>query len=110
VRLRLIAQNYQCPPKFGGRIGYMPDFATEPAGPTYYYATLLVPRGGGLEHVSIAVTWFGATLNESLREGDEVEAEGRLMLAAGIPIATYWVRIEKARKVVVRSSEIPAFR
>jgi hypothetical protein len=108
VRLRLIAHNYQCPPKWGG--GYVPDFASQPAGPTFYYTTLLVPRGGELEQVPIAVTWFGATLNEPLREGDEVEAEGRLLLAAENLVATYWVRIEKARKVAVRSLEIPAFR
>lgn len=109
VRLRLMVLNYQCPPKFGGRVGYVPEFATEPKGPTYYYAALLVRRADSVEHVRIGVSWSGATLNEELREGDEVEAEGGLMLAAENPIATYWVRIEKARKVAVRSSEIPAF-
>jgi hypothetical protein len=109
VRLRLIAFNYQCPPKYGGRIDYMPAFATDPARETYYYATLLVNRGQQLERLPIGVAWFGATVNERLREGDEVEAEGQLLLAPANPIARYWVRIEKARRVLVRSSEIPAF-
>ena len=109
MRLRLMALNYQCPPKYGGRIGYMPEFATDPARETYYYATLLVRRGDKLDHLPIAVAWFGATVSEQLREGDEVEAEGQLRLAPGNAVTTYWVHIEKARKVVVRSSEVPAF-
>jgi hypothetical protein len=109
VRLRLTALNYQCPPKYGGRVSYMPEFTTDPARETYYYATLLVSREGKLEHVPIGVTWFGATVNEPLHEGDEVEAEGQLLLAPQNSVAKYWVRIEKARKVPVRSSEIPAF-
>jgi hypothetical protein len=112
VRLRILVLNYQCPPKFGGRIGYMPDFATDPARETYYYAALLVPRNGKVDHVPIAVAWFGATVSERLREGDEVEAEGRIWLAPAKPLAAYWaywVHIDKARKVLPRSSEIPAF-
>lgn len=109
VRLRLMALNYQCPPKYGGRIGYVPDFATDPGSETYYYATLLIHRDGRLQHLSIAVAWAGATLTEPLREGDEIEAEGRLRLANGNQVAPYWVRIEKARKVSLRSSEIPPF-
>jgi hypothetical protein len=108
VRLRLMALNYQCPPKYGGRIGYMPEFATDPARETYYYAALLVKRGHEVQYLPIAVTWFGATLSERLREGDEIEAQGRLLLAPGNMVATYWMRIEKARKVLARSSEIPA--
>ena len=109
VRLRLMAFNYQCPPKFGGAIPYMPEFATDPATETYYYATLLVRHGDSVQHLPIAVAWRGATINERLREGDEVEAEGRLRLAKGNIVAPYWVHIEKARKVLVRSSEIPPF-
>ena len=30
-------------------------------------------------------------------------------LAPGNAVATYWVRIDKARKVLARSSEVPAF-
>ena len=109
VRLRFIALNYQCPPKWGGRIGYMPEFTTDPERETYYSAYLLVRRGSDWNRVPIGVTWFGATVNEGLREGDEVDAEGELLAAPPNMIATYWVRIAKARKVVHRSTEIPAF-
>jgi hypothetical protein len=108
VRLKLIPFNYQSPPKFGGRIGYVPAFATEPFGETYYFAALVMPPQGP-KSPSIAVSWFGATISEPLREGDEVEAEGRVLLAPGSALAAYWLRIEKARKVVPRTSDIPAF-
>jgi 4-amino-4-deoxy-L-arabinose transferase-like glycosyltransferase len=109
IRLRLVALNYQCPPKFGSRIPYMPAFATDPARETYYYATLLVPRGPSIEHLPIAVSWFGATINERAREGDEIEAEGVISLAPANQIARYWVHIDKARKVTARTSDIPVF-
>src|SRR5262249_34077269 len=44
VRLRFIVSNYMMPPKFAGRVGYMPAFSTDPNGDTYYYAYLLNPR------------------------------------------------------------------
>lgn len=109
VRLRLIPFNYQCPPKYGGAIGYMPAFATDPNRETYYYAALLLPPGHPKEHATLAVSWFGAVVNERLREGDEVEAEGRVLPESGNAIATYWIQIEKARKVVPRTSDVPAF-
>jgi hypothetical protein len=108
VRLRLIAFNYQCPPKYGGRIGYLPEFATDPERETYYFAALVMPPHLP-KFTPIAVSWFGATINEPLREGDEVEAEGRVILAPGSALAAYWLRIDKARKIVPRTTDVPAF-
>jgi hypothetical protein len=109
VRLRLVAFNYHCPPKYGGPIGYMPRFATDPNRETYYYAALVLTPPDARKHVTIAVSWFGAVVNERLREGDEVDVEGRVLLAPGNVIATYWLHVAKARKVVPRTSEVPAF-
>jgi hypothetical protein len=108
VRLRLIAWNYQSPPKWAGRVAYMPEFATDPARETYYYASLLVQRDGAVTAMPIGVAWFGATANEKLREGDEVEAEGTLVQATpDNAIAKYWIHIRKATKVP-RSIDVPA--
>ena len=119
VRLRLMALNYQCPPKYAGELEYLPHFATDPAGETYYCATLLVNRSGMIEHLPIGVRWSGATMNQVLREGDEVEAEGTLLVPAVKQLSPYltvfasywryWVNIERARRVPVRTTEIPAF-
>jgi hypothetical protein len=109
VRMRFFLMNYQCPPKFAGRVSHVPAFTTEPGGPIFYCGAFKVPGGKDTDTLPIAVAWFGATLNEPLREGDEVEAEGRLLVAPPTTLATYWLRIDKARKIVGPMSGIPKF-
>jgi hypothetical protein len=117
VRVRFTVLNYHCPPKWAGRISYMPDFSTDPGRETYYYGALpmtdaaLAMRADDdqPEYVTLGVSWFGAIVNEGLREGDEVEAEGSVLIAADNPVATYWLRLGKAVKVVPRTSDVPAF-
>jgi hypothetical protein len=110
VRLRFIVTNYMLPPKFAGPVGWMPAMTTDPGGETYYYGYERMNRAGTPPAVRVVgITLFGATVSEPLREGDEVEAEGRIVLVRRTTVATFWIQIVRARKLPTRPSEIPAF-
>jgi hypothetical protein len=110
VRLRFFATNYMMPPKFAGRVGWMPDFTTDPARETYYYGYQRVTGPNGPQPFRVVgVSLFGAEVSEPLREGDEVEAEGLVNSVLKTPVATYWIQVTRARKLPTPSSEAPAF-
>ena len=103
VRLTCRVTNYMLPPKCAGRVAYLPDFASDPARETFYYAyPRLIPSS---EESGIAgVSFFGAFCNQEIREDDTVELEGVILsnrkndTLAGLD---YWVRAEKV--VLVQS-------
>jgi hypothetical protein len=108
VRLRGMLTNYMYPPKFAGAVGWVPAFATEPAGPTFYYLTPLQSDLRSPASSTVGVSFLGAEVSAELREGDAVDLEGTLLhvdRASGL-----WVRAERVVKLPIDRRELPAFR
>lgn len=97
IRLKTKVTNYMLPPKTVGIVPYLPQFAYDPLRETFYY--------GGEESAGyIGITFFGATLNSVIREGDTVEAEGTILCAdtENQTLAVwFWVKVEKAVKLTM---------
>jgi hypothetical protein len=108
VRLRFIVSNYMMPPKFLGRVGYVPAFATDPNGETFYYAYLLNPHNPSETlKPSVGVSLSGSTVSEPLREGDSVDGEGVVLLVQPGLIYPYWVRLSRIRKLPFEHKYLP---
>jgi len=109
VRLRFIVSNYMMPPKFAGRVGYLPEFATDPSGETFYYAYLLDPRNPSQTlKPSIGVSLAGSTISEPLHEGDAVDGEGLLLLVQPGAFCPYWVRLSRIHKLPFPHKYLPS--
>jgi hypothetical protein len=96
IRMMLVPSNYMWPPKFAGKVDWVPDFATDPHGETFYLADLIQdsrPRIG-----QVAVSYFGARLNSTIREGDHVDVEGTLLLSQPGKWPDFWVRAHKVQQ------------
>jgi 4-amino-4-deoxy-L-arabinose transferase-like glycosyltransferase len=96
VRLRCKVTNYMLPPKWVNGVSYLPAFATDHQKEGFYYA---YPRG---ESNIIGITYFGSSVNTTIRENDLVEVEGTIIYVDTenkILQALYWVKAEKIIKI-----------
>lgn len=109
VRVRCMVSNYMNPPKFAGAVGGLPPFATDPSRETYYYA-YPVTEGGAQESAGlIGMTFQGAQLSDTIREGDAVDIEGLIVHSPTAEQPGYWVRAILVRKLPIPTSALPAF-
>jgi hypothetical protein len=95
VRATYIVSNEMYPPKFQGFVPWLPRFASDPRGETYYF-------GYWPEGHSIGVAYTGAAVEAGVREGDAVEVEGVVIAEGSGDEAPYWVRAEKVRRLRTR--------
>ena len=110
VRLRFIVSNYMMPPKFVGRIGYVPAFATDPNAETFYYAYLLNPRNPSQTlKPSLGVSLAGSIVSEPLHEGDAVDGQGLVLLVQSDALFPYWVQLSRIRKLPFSRGSLPSF-
>jgi hypothetical protein len=97
ITFKIKVTNYMLPPKTGGIVPYLPKFASDPFRETFYYG---FPGEGSSGY--IGVTYFGATLNSVIREGETIEGEGTVLYVdtenTTLPI-WFWVKVEKAVKI-----------
>jgi hypothetical protein len=90
VRIRVRLTNYMLPPKSAGAVAYLPRFASDPTREIYYYAA-----AEGSPHW-VGVTYFGAVAPATVREGDLVMIEGRVLdgKASGALSVPLWIHAE----------------
>jgi hypothetical protein len=102
-RVRLVCRvtDDMLPPKSAGAVPYLPEFASDPLREVYYYAFPYFdaqPAGIGITGVS----YFGATCDRELKEGNIVDIEGVVMSDLKndtLPGLDYWIKAEKIRYV-----------
>jgi len=104
IRVKLITSNNMFPPKYAGRVPWVPEFASNPGSETYYMGDMFpeLSQGG-----RVGITYFGARLNAIVREGDYVDVEGTLILSQPGKWPDFWVKAHKVKLDSLAASTIP---
>jgi hypothetical protein len=93
IRFRCRVTNDMLPPRWIGRISYLPSFAWDPARETYYYSYPADSAPG-----ACGLSLFGATTNGEVRENDMVDVEGTILYVdrENQSLAVwFWVKADK---------------
>lgn len=109
ARLRGMVSNYMYPPKFVGPVSFVPAFASDPATPTFYFGYLLTEEDRPQLGPAVGLSFAGAVLSDSIREGDAVELEGEIVHGAPQTVTGFWLRVTRVRKLPIAASSLPVF-
>ncbi|HEY3160318.1 MAG TPA: hypothetical protein VGJ78_15240 [Vicinamibacterales bacterium] len=110
VRILGMLTNYMYPPKFAGAVGWVPSFATDPVGPTFYYLAGMGPDGTRVgTRFAVGVTFRGAQISEPLREGDAVEVAGEVLQDDRQGPSGLWLRALLIKKLPISADRLPPF-
>ncbi len=92
VCLKLLLTPQMLPPKYVSALPGIPEEATDPRGPQFFYAH---PVGVGQVQGNVGITYLGARVNRLPREGDVAIVEGTVVDASHSLYASLWIAAEK---------------